>query len=83
MGTSIYLSSTTVVVNADKPPANGDLVNSKPEESAIRSNNKKTNTKEKSSTETNVNINASNNVERQKRETEKKNESASRTTRIE
>ena len=83
MGTSVYLSSTTVAFNADKPPANGDLVNSKPEESAIRSNSKKTNTKEKSSTEMNVNTNASNNVERQRRETEKKNESASRKTRIE
>ena len=44
---------------------------------------KKTNTKEKSNTETNVNSNASNNIERQKRETEKKNESASRTIRTE
>ena len=44
---------------------------------------KKTNTKEKSSTETKVNSNASNNVERQRREAEKKNESASRTIRTE
>ena len=52
-----------------------------PEESAIRSDNKKTNTKEKSNTETNVNSNASNNREIQRRETQKKNESASRTIR--
>ena len=44
---------------------------------------KETNTKEKSSTETKVNSNASNNVERQRREAEKKNESASRTIRTE
>ena len=50
MDTSDYLSSCTVAVNADEPPVNGDLVNSKPEESAIRSDSKKGNTKEKSST---------------------------------
>ena len=77
--TSAYLSTSTIAVNADEPPVNGDLVNSKPEESAIRSDSKKTNTKEKSNTETNVNSNASNNIETQRRETEKKNESASRT----
>ena len=76
--TSAYLSTSTIAVNADEPPVNGDLVNSKPEESAIRSDSKKTNTKEKSNTETNVNSNASNNIERQKRETENKNESPSR-----
>ena len=77
--TSAYLSTSTVVVNADKPPVNGDLVNSKLKESAIRSDSKKPNTKEKSNTETNVNSNASNNREIQRRETQKKNESASRT----
>ena len=81
--TSVYLSTSTIAVNADEPPVNGDLVNSKPEEIAIRSDSKKTNTKEKPNTETNVNSNASNNIERQKRETEKKNESASRTIRTE
>ena len=81
--TSAYLSTSTIAVNADEPPVNGDLVNSKPEESAIRSDSKKTNTKEKPNTETNVNSNASNNIERQKGETEKKNESASRTIRTE
>ena len=62
--TSAYLSTSTTAVNADEPPVNGDLVNSKPEESAIRSDSKKTNTKEKSDTETNLNSNASNNIER-------------------
>ena len=81
--TSAYLSTSTIAVNADEPPVNGDLVNSKPEESAIRSDSKKANTKEKSNTETNVNSNASDNIERQRRETEKKNESASRTIRTE
>ena len=81
--TSAYLSTSTIAVNADELPVNGDLVNSKPEESAIRSDSKKTNTKEKPNTETNVNSNASNNIERQKRETEKKNESSSRTIRTE
>ena len=77
-----YLSTSTIAVDADEPSVNGDLVNSKPEESAIRSDSKKTNTKEKSNTETNVNTNASNNIERQRRETEK-NESALRTIRTE
>ena len=76
--TSAYLSTSTIAVNGDEPPVNGDLVNSKPEESAICSDSKKTNTKEKSNTETNVNSNASNNIERQKRETGNKNESPSR-----
>ena len=79
VGTSAYLSTSTIAVNADETPVNGNLVNSKPEESAIRSDSKKKNTKEKSNTETNVNSNASNNIETQRRETEKKNESASRT----
>ena len=39
--TSAYLSTSTVAVNADEPPVNGDLVNLKPEESAIRRDNKK------------------------------------------
>ena len=39
--TSAYLSICTVAVNADEPPVNGDLVNSKPEESAIRSDSKR------------------------------------------
>ena len=52
--TSAYLPTSTIAVNADEPPVNGDLVNSKPEESAIRIYSKKTNTKEKSNTETNV-----------------------------
>ena len=81
--TPAYLSTSTVAVNADEPPVNGGLVNSKPEESAIRSDNKKTNTKEKSNTETNVNSNASNNREIQRRETEKKNERVARTIRTE
>ena len=81
--TSAYLSTNTIAVNADEPPINGDLVNSKPEESAIRSDSKKTNTKETSNTETNVNSNASNNLERQRRDTGKKNESASRAIRTE
>ena len=81
--TPAHLSTGTVAVNADKPPVNGDLVNVKPEESAIRSDNKKTNTKEKSNTETNVNSNASNNREIQRRETEKKNERAARMIRTE
>ena len=79
--TSTYLSTSTIAVSADEPPVNADLVNSKPEESAIRSDSKNTNTKEKPNTETNVNSNASNNIERQRRETKKKNESASRTIR--
>ena len=76
-------TASTIAVNADEPPVNGDLLNSKPEENAIRIYSKKTNTKEKSNTEMNVNSNASNNIERQRRETEKKNESASRTIRSE
>ena len=31
--TSAYLSTSTIAVNADEPPVNGDLVNSKPEKS--------------------------------------------------
>ena len=81
--TSAYLSTNTIAVNADEPPINGDLVNSKPEESATRSDSKKTNTKETSNTEMNVNSNASNNLERQRRDTGKKNESASRAIRTE
>ena len=81
--TSAYLSTSTIAVNADEPPVNGDLLNSKPEENAIRIYSKKTNPKEKSNTEMNVNSNASNNIERQRRETEKKNESSSRTIRSE
>ena len=82
--TSTYLSSSIVAVNADQqPPANEDLANSKPEESAIRSDIKKENTKEKSNIETNVNSNANNNVERQRRETEKKSESDSKKVRTE
>ena len=77
--TSPYLSTSTIAVNADQSSANGDLVHSKPEESALRSDSKKTNTKEKLNTETNVNPNAS----RQRRGAEKKNESASRTIRSE
>ena len=77
--TSAYLSSSTAAVTADEPSVNGDLVNSKPEESTTRSDSKKTHTKEKSSTETNLNSNASNKAERQRRETEKKNEVAWRT----
>ena len=50
VNTSAYLSSNTVAVNDDEPPINEDLINLKPEESAIRSDSKKTNTKEKSST---------------------------------
>ena len=76
-------TASTIAVNADEPPVNGDLLNSKPEENAIRIYSKKTNNKEKSNTEMNVNSNASNNIERQRRETEKKNESASRTIRSE
>ena len=45
-----------------------DLVNSKPEESAIRSDSKRANTKKKSNTETNVNSDGSNNIERQRRD---------------
>ena len=80
--TSAYLPTSTVAVNAHEPPVNGDLVSSKPEESVIRSDNKK-NTKEKSNTETNVNPNASNNIETQTIKTEKKNESALGTIRTE
>ena len=71
----------TIAVNADEPPVIGDLVNSKPEESAMRSDSKRTNTKEESNTEMSVNSNANNDIERQRRETEKKNESASGTIR--
>ena len=70
--TSAYVSTSTIAVNADEPSVNGDLVNSKPEESAIRIYSKRTNTKEKSDTETNVNSNASNNIERQKRDRKEK-----------
>ena len=76
-------TASTIAVNADEPPVTGDLLNSKPEENAIRIYSKKINTKEKSNTEMNVNSNASNNIERQRRETEKKNESAPRTIRSE
>ena len=62
-----YLSNSTVAVNPDEPPVNGDLVNSELEESAICSDSEKTNTKEKSNTETNVNSNANNNIERQRK----------------
>ena len=81
--TPAYLSTSTAAVNADEPPVNGGLVNSKPEVSAIRSDNKKTNIKEKSNTETNVNSNASNNREIQRRKIEKKNERAARMIRTE
>ena len=62
--TSAYLSSNPVAVNADEPHANEDLAKLKPEESAIRSDNKKKNTKEISNTVTKVNSNANDNVER-------------------
>ena len=62
--TSAYLSSNPVVVNADEPHANEDLAKLKPEESAIRSDSKKKNTKEISNTVTKVNSNANDNVER-------------------
>ena len=79
--TSAYLSTSTIIVNADEPPVNRDMVNSKPEEVQYAATAKKTNTKEKSNqnTETNINSNARNNIERQRRKIEKKNESASRT----
>ena len=70
--TSAYLSTSTIAVNADEPPVNGDLVNSKPEESAIRSNSKKTSTKEKSNTGMNVNSIACNNVEKQRKRQKRK-----------
>ena len=73
--------TSTIAVNADEPPVTGDLVNSKPEESAMCSDSKRTNTKEESNTEMSINSNANNNTERQRRETEKKNESASGTIR--
>ena len=81
--TPAYLSTSTAAVNADEPPVNGGLVNSKPEESAIRSDNRKTNTKEKSNTETNVNSIANNNREIQRRKPGKKNERAASTIRTE
>ena len=80
---SAYLSGSTIVVNAHEPPVNGDLLNSKPKESAIRSDSKMRNNKEKSSTETSINSNANNNIERQRRETEEENESVSRTIQTE
>ena len=76
VNTSAYLSTSTVAVNADEPPVKGNLVNLKLEESGIRSDSKKTNTKEKSNTGTNIR-------EIQSREKEKKNESAARTIRTE
>ena len=69
VNTSADLSSSIAAVNVDEPPGNWDLTNAKPEESAIRSDSKKKDTKEKSNTETKVNSNANNNVERQKIET--------------
>ena len=42
--TSAYFSCSTVAFNVDEPPVNGDLANSKPEESAISGDNKKKNT---------------------------------------
>ena len=48
--TSAYLSTSTIAVNADEPPVTGDLVNSKPEESARHSDSKRANTKEESNT---------------------------------
>ena len=51
-------------------------------ESVIHSGSKKKNTKEKSNTEKNISK-ANNNVERQRRETEKKSENGSRTIRTE
>ena len=53
-----------MAANADESPVNRDLVKSKPEGSAIRSDSKKAKTKEKSSVEANVNSDASNNIER-------------------
>ena len=41
VNTPAYFSTSTVAVNADEPPVNGHLVNPKPEESAIRSDNQK------------------------------------------
>ena len=72
--TSTCLFSSTAAVNADKAPVNEDLSNSKSEESAIRRDSKKKNSKEKPNIETNVNLNPNNNAERQRRETEKKTE---------
>ena len=34
--TSAYISTSTIVVNADEPLANGDLVNSKPETQKVQ-----------------------------------------------
>ena len=48
--TSAYFSTSTIAVNADEPPVTGDLVNSKPEESARHSDSKRANTKEESNT---------------------------------
>ena len=72
VNTSADLSSSIAAVNVDEPPGNWDLTNAKPEESAIRSDSKKKNTKEKSNTETKVNSNANNNVERQRRDIKEK-----------
>ena len=64
VNTSAYLSISTIAINADEPSVNRDLVNSKPKESAIHGDSKKTTTKEKSNTETNIKSNASNSIER-------------------
>ena len=51
VNTPAYFSTSTVAVNADEPPVNGHLVNPKPEESAIRSDNKKKQTLRKNQTQ--------------------------------
>ena len=57
--TSAYLSTSTNAVNADEPPANGDLVNSKPEKSEYavigkRQTLRKNQTQKRSLTQTQV-----------------------------
>ena len=69
--TFTYLSSSTFTVNADEAPVDEDLANSKPEESAIRSDSKRQALK-KNQTETTANSNASNNIERQRRDRKEK-----------
>ena len=76
--TSVYLSTSAIAVNADEPPVNGDLVNSKPEESTKRSESKNTNTKEKSNAETNVNSNTSNKEDKEDRQKRKMKSSRER-----
>lgn len=67
-----FFASSAVAFNVDELPLNEDQANPKPEESVIRSDDKKRNTKEKSNSELNDNSKSNNNTESQRRERKEK-----------